>query len=127
MAVRGKVVAVSNRNAIDFLRGIEPQGQHWLCYEDLVTEPRAALERICDFLSIPFHDAVLHPYEGISPTWEAGDPDLLTHTDIEPGLATAWRKTCPRLPLSDFTRSVAAELGYDLDGRASPGYRPRAD
>ena len=30
-----------NRNAIEFLKNIEPQRQHWILYEDLVTDPGA--------------------------------------------------------------------------------------
>jgi hypothetical protein len=107
--------AVSNRNAIEFLRGVEPQRQHWVLYEDLVTDPNAVMREICGFLSIPWDDAVLNPYERMDESFELGDPNLRNHARIDPALATAWRSKRPPQQLSEFTRGVAAELGYDLE------------
>lgn len=110
-----KCWAANNRHAIDFLGSIPPQRQQWVQYEDLVTDPRATMQRVCGFLSIPFDDAVLHPYQGISATFELGDPNLLAHAGIDPALATAWEKNPPPQRLSPFTKDVAVELGYTVD------------
>jgi hypothetical protein len=109
-----KVWALHGRNTLDFLGEIEPQRQHWLRYEDLVTRPGEVMRAICESLSVPYDDAVVHPYEGISETWELGDVNLLTYRQIDPALATAWTKSPPPQELSPFTREVAAELGYDV-------------
>jgi hypothetical protein len=110
-----KVWAACNRNAIDFLRDLSPRRQYWLCYEDLVAHPDATMKEICDLLSVPFDPAVLSPYQGINPTWELGDPNLLNYRGLDPTLATAWKKRPPPQQLSPFTREVASELGYVLD------------
>jgi hypothetical protein len=106
---------VGNHNVIEFLKGIDPQRQHSLLFEDLLSNPGAAMRGVCDSLNIPFTDAVLHPYEGISPTWELGDPNLQTHSSIDPGLATAWKRKRPPQQLSAFTQRVAAELDYCVE------------
>jgi phthiocerol/phenolphthiocerol synthesis type-I polyketide synthase E len=110
-----KCWAVHNRNAIDFLGAIASQRQHWVRYEDLVTDPDVVMKRVCDFLAIPFDDAVLSPYKGISTTFELGDPNLLAHRGVDPTLATAWKRNPPPQQLSSFTKNVATELGYVLD------------
>jgi hypothetical protein len=110
-----KCWAVHNRNAMDFLGGIAPQRQHRVLYEDLVTDPDAVMRGISGFLDISFDGAVLDPYEGISTTFELGDPNLLNYRSVDPTLAAAWKRNPPPQRLSPFTRDVAAELGYVLD------------
>ncbi|HEY9735750.1 MAG TPA: SDR family NAD(P)-dependent oxidoreductase, partial [Trichocoleus sp.] len=55
---------VSNRNIQTFLQTVDPQRQHVLRYEDLVSSPEDAMRRLCTFLELPFDPAVLTPYEG---------------------------------------------------------------
>ena len=43
-----------------------------------------------------------------------GDPNFLQHRDIEADLGETWKKVKLPAPLSEFTRRVAAELGYTL-------------
>ena len=102
-------------NAIEFLKGIEPQRQRRVLYEDLVTDPEPVMRGICAFLGIPFDDAVLRPYQGGSKTYELGDPNLLDRSRIDPALATGWKENPPPQQLSPFTQEIAAELGYDLE------------
>jgi hypothetical protein len=111
---------VHNRNAIAFLGSIPSQRQHWVRYEELVTDPDVAMRAVCDFLGIPFSGAVLDPYGSISQTFELGDPNLLTHRRVDPVLATAWRKRPPPQRLSRSTQDIAVELGYACERAPIP-------
>ncbi len=104
--------AVWNRHIIDFLEDVEAGRKHRIYYEELVTDPRTTLNGICEFLGVPFDESVLYPYSGDSTGFEVGDPNLRTHSRVEPKLATAWQEKRPPQELSDFTRQVADELGY---------------
>jgi len=115
-----KVWALHNRNILDFLGNIAPQRQLALCYEDLVAGPETKMRELCQFLCIPFDDAPLNPFDEVSQRLGGGDPNLLTHRQIDPALATGWKKRPPPQALSPFTREVAAELGYETSRDAVP-------
>jgi hypothetical protein len=104
--------AVYNRNILDFLEGIESGRKHLIYYEKLVTDPRATINGICEFLGIPFDEKILTPYSESSRDFELGDPNLRNRSSVDPALATAWQKKRPPQELSDFTRRVADELEY---------------
>jgi len=104
--------AVYNRNILDFLEGIEAGRKHLVYYEGLVTDPRKTMNGICEFFGFPFHESALNPYSGSSRDFELGDPNLRNHSSVDPALATAWQKKRPPQELSDFTKRVADELGY---------------
>jgi len=103
-----------NHHILGFLKGIEAQRKHRILFEDLVTEPRTVLNGICDFLGIPFDEAVLNPYEGNRMTSELSDPNLMTRNKIEPSLATSWQKRRPPQQLSEFTQQLAVEFRYNI-------------
>ena len=117
----------SNHNALQFLASVEPQRRHLIRYEDLVSDPATAMLRLCQFLGIPFDEALMTPYDGqrmtdgIHPqSLSIGDPGFLDHRTIEPELGDAWKSV--RLPrrLGAPARAVAAELGYSLPVEAAP-------
>jgi hypothetical protein len=93
-----------------------------LHYEDLVREPELACRGLCDFLALPFHDAMLRFHEGRTrPT--PGLSAKRSWLPITAGLRD-WRT---ELPADDVERIEGAagplleRLGY---GRASPEVAP---
>ncbi|MBX7220068.1 MAG: SDR family NAD(P)-dependent oxidoreductase [Blastocatellia bacterium] len=90
-------------------------------YEDLVAQPRKTLETMCAFLGIPFAEALLAPYSGNRMTdglhassLGIGDPNFLRHTEIEAGLADAWKTVTLPEPLSRRATRLAVSLGYEV-------------
>ncbi len=111
----------SNENILEFLRDIEPARQCRVVYEDLARDPAGVLGRLCEFLGIPFEDALLRPYDSgrmtnglFDASIPAGDPNFQKHDRIDPRLGEVWRTIqLPRL-LSASSRDVSARLGYEL-------------
>ncbi len=121
------VWATTNRNILRFLQTIDQTRWQHVRYEDLVREPRETLTRLCEFLGIPFEDAVLEPYQGSRMTdgvrpqsKPIGDPNFLNHAGIEAALGDAWKSVRLGRPLDHFSRSVTAELGYELPTESGP-------
>lgn len=130
-AVAEQVWAKGNANVLDFARRIDAQRVHRVHYEALVRDPQGTMEALCAFLDVPFHPAVLTPYEGKrmrdglqENSMAIGDPNFESHRGIEAALGESWRKHQLGVPLSPLLRSVAAELDYELPEDASP--TPRA-
>ena len=107
--------AAAYRNLLDFCDDVDTERYHLVHFEDLVRKPREVQNNICDFLGIPFDENVLNPYEGERMVKFPSDPNFINRAQIDPGLATAWQNKCPPQKLSNFTREVAAEFGYELD------------
>lgn len=106
-----KTWAAIHHNTLQFLKEIDPDRYHLIRFEDLVTNPRLVMSQVCDFLDIPFNERVLHPFK--DELIGVGDPNFKTRNQIDPTLATAWKKNRPPQQLSEFTRRIAAELGYN--------------
>jgi acyl transferase domain-containing protein/thioesterase domain-containing protein/acyl carrier protein len=121
MTLGEDVWSVMNANIRDFLSPLLKSKHHMVRYEDLVSNPEKTMKALCAFLEIPFDPAVLNPYEGQRMTdgvhaasAPVGDPNFMTHQDIDPSLGTVWKRI--RLPrrLGGYARRVAGELGYSL-------------
>lgn len=88
-------------------------------YESIVREPASEMRKICEFLRVPFEDAVLRPYDGDRATVDAsgqatlGDWNLSQHKAIDPAEADKWRGA-GSIDLSEHARAVAARLGYTV-------------
>ncbi|MEO1467174.1 MAG: sulfotransferase, partial [Cyanobacteria bacterium J06633_1] len=54
----------SNQNILNLAQDIDPDRYHLVYYEDLVSQPQSVLADICQFLEVPFDQAVLTPYQG---------------------------------------------------------------
>ncbi|MGL5835074.1 MAG: alpha/beta fold hydrolase, partial [Waterburya sp.] len=117
----------SNQNILNLAEEIDPERYHLVYYEDLVSKPQAVLEGICEFLAIPFDEAVLTPYQGdrmtdgVSNTaMSLGDPNFLKHQTIDAQLAQTWKAI--KLPgiLSKYTQQLAQQLNYELPEEANP-------
>ena len=116
----------SNQNILDLSRDIDPTRYHLVYYEDLVSKPQAVLTEICDFLDIPFDEALLTPYQGDRMTdgvsdraMSLGDPNFLTHQKIDARLAEIWREI--KLPslIGSYSQQVARQLEYELPQEAN--------
>jgi acyl transferase domain-containing protein/pimeloyl-ACP methyl ester carboxylesterase/acyl carrier protein len=113
-----------NGNIRRFLRDIEPERQHLVRYEDLVTDPVGVSRRLCEFLHIPFDPALLEPYDGDRMTdgvharsLPIGDPGFLSHGNIDPALADAWRTVELPRGISQSGRELAHVFGYAIASR----------
>lgn len=112
---------ISHEHVIDFLRTIPAQRQHWLTFEELVTQPQQAMTALCRFLNLDFHSAMVDPYsdsharmtDGVHTEGRMiGDPKFHQHQGIDPAVATQWRAYYQHDFLSDRTMALATQLGY---------------
>ncbi|WP_008319224.1 type I polyketide synthase [Leptolyngbya sp. PCC 6406] len=129
-ALAEQVWAVSNQNMVQFLADVDPAQHHFLRYEDLVTEPEAAMTALCTFLEIPFHPAVVDPYgqkeqrmtDGVrSQSRAIDDPNFHRRRAIDPTLAEAWRKVTLPQPLTPASQALAQQFSYSLAQGAGAG------
>ncbi|MBI1320606.1 MAG: SDR family NAD(P)-dependent oxidoreductase [Candidatus Hydrogenedens sp.] len=122
------VWAVTNCNAIDFFKDIDKDRGHWVRYEDVVGNPEKAMRGVCKFLSLPYSEGMIHPYDpgrmtdGVhKQSFAIGDPNFLQHKRIDPALGQTWRSIRLGRRLNGFTRRIAGELGYELPGENATG------
>ncbi|NEQ68582.1 MAG: alpha/beta fold hydrolase, partial [Symploca sp. SIO2D2] len=119
--VAEQVWAKSNQNILDFLSQLEPERQHQIHYEDLVTEPESVLSQLCDFLNIDFEPELLQPYQGDRMTGgvhqtslSISDPNFLKHNNIDKSLADKWKTIQLPHQLKSETQRIASQLNYEL-------------
>jgi pimeloyl-ACP methyl ester carboxylesterase len=112
-----------NANILRFLSAIDSERRFVLKYEDLVTDPENTTRNLCDFLDILYDAAMLRPYEGGRMTdgihthsFPIGDPAFLSHSDIDPKLAEAWRSVELPRGIGQATRDLAEKFGYTTAG-----------
>ena len=116
----------ANNNLRRFFEGIPESRKAFVRYEDLVTDARPVMERVCAALGVNFDEAVLDPYEGDRmregpPGARAvGDPNMAGRGRIQPELATKWLEGFDPASVTPETHTLARELGYDLGGLAPP-------
>jgi hypothetical protein len=82
-------------------------------YESLVTDPAAECQALCEFLAVPYDDAMLHFSEGRTKT-EPGLDAKHAHMPITPGLRD-WRTQLAAQDVERFEALVGDlldELGY---------------
>jgi hypothetical protein len=120
--------ATANRNLTTFLRDVDPARQRLVRYEDLVQQPEKIMRDLCKLMELPYKPALITPYDGRRERMMGGigDPNILTHTGIDPTLADKWREvTLPRR-LDPGTKQLAQQFGYELpDNYEAPnGERP---
>ena len=88
-----------------------------LRYEDLVMEPRRELQRIMDFLSLPFEETMLD-YASMNhdlPAWEAGSTDVAQREAVSAASVGKWRQrrmTTDMLCTLMRYDPILVELGY---------------
>ena len=116
----------SNQNVLNFRQQVGAERHHLIHYETLVTQPEREMERLCQFLDIPFKTQLLQPYDGqrmtdgvYATSMAINDPNFLKHNKIDPTLAQAWQQIQLPRPLGDLACQVAKELQYDLPHQPS--------
>lgn len=118
-----RVWAVSNRTILEFLAKLTPNRHHFVRYEDLVTHPKKVMQRLCQFLEIPFHPAVVNPYEQQGQRMTDGvkaqsmpidDPNFHRRQAIDPSLAKAWQSITLPAALPSASQSLMHQLGYEV-------------
>lgn len=116
----------ANQNIASFLDEVPPQQQARIRYEDMVQDPRAAMQALCRDLDLPFDEALLTPYEGErmregpSGARAVGDPNMAGRGRIQPELADSWLEGFDPASLSPEAHALARSLGYDLGALAPP-------
>ena len=120
-----------NRNILDFFQEITPSNHHLVYYEELVKQPALVMARLCEFLGIPFDEAVLEPYQGQRMTdgvhpqsLPVDDPNFRNHNQIDSALGEVWRQIQLPRPLGNFAEEVATRLDYQLPLQVEPSAQP---
>jgi hypothetical protein len=117
---------IANTNIRDFLATQPDDTWTLIRYEDLVTEPRATLQKAMDVFGLPFDEALLTPYEGDrmregpKGARAIGDPNMAGRGKLQPELATKWLDGFDPRRVSSDTRTLAKSLGYDLSELGLP-------
>ncbi|HSS51482.1 MAG TPA: condensation domain-containing protein, partial [Thermoanaerobaculia bacterium] len=100
--------AVSHQNILDFLGRVPAERQCAVRFEELVRQPREALEEICRLAGLSFQPAMLG--DGRSP--------------VDAGVAHAWRERVDEASLGEVTRTLAQALGYGFGEEPAPHPEP---
>ncbi len=85
----------------------------WAAFEDVLKRPAFTCARISEFLGVEYDDRMTRPYADDRMQAEHGDPNLRVRRELDASLADAWRAHAPEMRLSEFTRALARDLGYD--------------
>ena len=134
-------VAERWRNRILRAREQAPRLDHYLelRYEDVVLDTEATLRRICEYIDLPWDDAMLHYHERAGERLKEMHRDLppeedkplrpadhrmeahaLTSEPPDPGRLGRWRTEMSpedRAAFEDAAGDLLAELGYELEGQ----------
>jgi len=120
----------SHRNILELLANVPGERQCRVRFEDLVADPRAAMERVCAMLNLPFVEDLVEPYRnkeskmttGLYPeSTPMGDVGFLTFSEIRPDVADSWKAAQTKYALAPATWDLARELGYDPEDPDQPG------
>jgi amino acid adenylation domain-containing protein len=133
---------LGHEHILEHLDAVPRSRRHGIRFEEMVRDPRSAMEDLCAFLGIGFAPAMLSPYEGKRMTdglhgagRMMGDPKFHQHQGIDAGAADRWKGEPagdPGAGLGEATWALAARLGYERPGAAAaapeadPGPRPLA-
>jgi len=125
--VAEEIWTAANRNVLETLGEAAPDRYRLVRFEELVQNPEEVLTRCCELLGVPFHQAVLKPYDGGRMTdgvhrvsAPIDDPNFLSHDRVDPSLGEVWKEIDLGRRLAPATRELAAELGYDLPRDPAP-------
>ncbi len=115
-----------HQNIIKFLETIPASRHYTLKFEDLVKHPQPNIEKLCEFLDIPFDSNMLLPYQdkkqrmtdGLHAVGKMlGDIKFHSHQQIDATVAEEWKTSYKENFLGDFTWSLAEQLGYQRELR----------
>ncbi len=112
---------ICHLNILKFLQKIPPERQYRIKFENLVQQPKTEIEKLCKFLELDFHQAMLEPYkqeqgrmtDGLhSASRMIGDIRFHQHQKIDANIAERWKQYYQADFLSDKTWQVAAAFNY---------------
>ena len=113
---------VSNQNILSFFEKIPAERKFQIRFEDLLANPDEKLHQVCSFLNIEFSEEMLKPYHGNKMTDGArqhsqmvGDFKFYLHKDINPRVASKWKKHHSSDFLSDIAWELAQYFGYPVE------------
>src|SRR6185295_17456657 len=126
---------ISHENILSFLRDVPPERQHRLVFEDLLQDPRRAMESVASFLGLEFHEGMLEPHrerksrmtDAIHPLARMlGDVRFHEHEKIDAAVAQRSKEPTDGPLLAEATWALAVGLGYERDEPrpAEPAPRP---
>jgi hypothetical protein len=113
---------ISHKNVMEFLERIPGDRQFHMRFEELVNEPRAVMEKMCEALEIQFHPELINPYDNLEEKMTdgiykeskpMGDTHFLDHRKIDQKVARDWEGVVSDNFLSDITWDLAESLGYE--------------
>jgi amino acid adenylation domain-containing protein len=119
---------VSHQNILEFLKCVPHHRQYRVKFEDLVNQPQAMMEGLCQRFGLVFHPDMVKPYkdkenrmtDGIyTVSRMLGDVKFHEYTDIDPNVAERWKTEFSDDFLGDMTWQVAELLGYEKPIQAS--------
>ncbi len=117
------VWTVSHQNILSFLKGVPPQRQHRLYFEELVKSPQENLEALCQTFGLTFHPEMVQPYKNLdkkmtdglyADSTPMGDTKLLERREIDSRVADVWQQVKEDDFLGDITWRIANDLGYEM-------------
>lgn len=108
---------LSNENILHHLRGVDPQRQRLIRYEDLLRDPEAEMRRLCEFLAVEFEPAVLQPYQGQRMTDRlsglvSGDKMFYRKSTIDASALEGARRLPEDAAITEETRRMAERFHY---------------
>src|SRR5262245_25380168 len=114
---------ISHENILEFLSRAPEERQHRVRFEDLVTEPRAVMEEVSEFLGIELSEGMLKPYaerrermtDAVHPlSVMVGDVRFHEHREIDRRVAESWRGEGEESKLGVAARELSMRLGYEV-------------
>ncbi|MFK7810228.1 MAG: amino acid adenylation domain-containing protein [Saprospiraceae bacterium] len=111
----------SHQNISEFLKGIPSERKFQLQYEELVTNPKEVMTKLCQQIGLDYDPALINPYKDLENKMvdglyqnskPMGDIRLLEHGQIDPKLADKWKGVLNDNFLSKTTWNVAEYFGY---------------
>ena len=120
---------ISHQNIREFLSNIPNERQQTVHFEDLVSNPKQTMEKVVQFLGLPFHPQMINPYKQDQKTQMTdavhsmarmlGDVKFHQHGQIKAEAADRHYGRYPEQSLGEVTRQRARQLGYELHHRSS--------
>ncbi|MDW3191299.1 MAG: SDR family NAD(P)-dependent oxidoreductase [Cytophagales bacterium] len=108
-----------NQHIRHFMEHIDPTRSLDVHFEELVTQPKEVMQRICKFLGVKFEERMIHPYTTGNMIAGDGDPNILNHEDIDPTLAEVWKNIDFQPDLNAASTELANYYQYELIPSAS--------
>ncbi len=115
------VWTISNQNILQFLQDVPAQRQHCVVFEDLVSQPKEAMDAFCQFMGLEYSPGLLEPTKDakarmtdpIHPLSRMlGDVKFHTHKHIDSSVAHKWKDSVKEDFLGSPAMDIAAQFGF---------------